>query len=75
MLIDPPAAVTLRALRRRLQGFSSSLVRPTPDDLSDPVLPEGTEITGVDRVRAPYNHAGDQVSSTCSTMDAAADRQ
>jgi len=43
------------------RGFSSSLIRPTPDDPSDPVLPEGCQIVCIDRLQAPYKPSGDQV--------------
>jgi hypothetical protein len=36
------------------KGYSSSLVHPTPVDLSVPVLPEEAVILRVDRLRAPY---------------------
>eukprot|EP00271_Cylindrocystis_brebissonii_P015533 TRINITY_DN38452_c0_g1_i1.p1 TRINITY_DN38452_c0_g1~~TRINITY_DN38452_c0_g1_i1.p1 ORF type:complete len:217 (-),score=15.51 TRINITY_DN38452_c0_g1_i1:394-1044(-) len=37
------------------KGFSSSVVRPTASDPSEPILPEDADILGVDRIRAPYN--------------------
>lgn len=50
------------------QGFSSSLVRPTPDDPDEPVLPAGSTITSIDRLQAPYNPAGDQAKARPSSM-------
>uniref|UniRef100_A0A7R9SVJ5 DUF7734 domain-containing protein n=1 Tax=Polyblepharides amylifera TaxID=1486889 RepID=A0A7R9SVJ5_9CHLO len=38
------------------RGFSSSLVRPTPDDLGSPVLPaQACLLVSCDRLHAPYN--------------------
>nr|WP_038026554.1 hypothetical protein [Synechococcus sp. PCC 7336] len=36
------------------KGYSSSLMRPTAADLDIPVLPEGTTIEAISRLRAPY---------------------
>ena len=38
-----------------VQGFASSLVRPTAFDVDTPVLPEGATITDIDVMKAPYN--------------------
>lgn len=37
------------------KGFSSSLIRPTASDPDVPVLPEGAQVLGIDRVKSPYN--------------------
>jgi hypothetical protein len=37
-----------------LQGFSSSVMRPTATDPGDPVLPSTAKVTGIDRIKAPY---------------------
>ncbi|CAM6082834.1 unnamed protein product [Calypogeia fissa] len=42
------------------KGFSSSLIRPTPDDPSEPVLPPTAVIQSIDRMRAPYNPSDPQ---------------
>jgi len=44
------------------RGFSSSLMRPTPDDPSEPVLPESCTLESVDRLQGPYIPNGEQVS-------------
>lgn len=36
------------------RGFSSSLMRPTASDPDVPVLPDTAIITGIDRLRGPY---------------------
>lgn len=36
------------------KGFSSSLMRPTDYNPDVPVLPMGTEIVAIDRLRGPY---------------------
>lgn len=36
------------------KGFSSSLMRATDYNPDVPVLPEGTEIVAVDRLKGPY---------------------
>jgi hypothetical protein len=37
------------------KGFSSSLMRSTPFDPDDPVLPEDAKLVKIDRVASPYN--------------------
>jgi hypothetical protein len=37
------------------KGFSSSLVRSTPFDPDEPVLPADAKIVKIDRVASPYN--------------------
>ncbi|XP_024398237.1 uncharacterized protein [Physcomitrium patens] len=37
------------------KGFSSSLMRPTPDDPAELVLPATATIRGIDRIRGPFN--------------------
>ncbi|KAK3285629.1 hypothetical protein CYMTET_6774 [Cymbomonas tetramitiformis] len=37
------------------RGFSSSLFRPTPEDLSESVLPVGVVVNAIDRMPAPYD--------------------
>lgn len=37
------------------KGFSSSLMRSTPFDPDEPVLPEDAKIVKIDRVASPYN--------------------
>ncbi|KAJ7533652.1 hypothetical protein O6H91_13G058600 [Diphasiastrum complanatum] len=38
------------------KGISSSLMRPTAADVSEPVLPASAIIKFIDRVQSPYNH-------------------
>lgn len=37
------------------KGFSSSLMRSTPFEPDDPVLPEDAKLVKIDRVASPYN--------------------
>ena len=69
----PPATPAAEGGARRPHQGSSSLVRPTPDDPSDPCLPEGCQITAIDRLRAPYKPAGDQVRRPAPEWEVALD--
>lgn len=55
------------------RGFSSSLMRPTPADLSQPVIPPGAQFLQMDRLEAPFNPADPKLIE--GSLDAEATRQ
>jgi hypothetical protein len=53
-----------------LQGFSSSLMRPTATDVSEAVLPLDAKIFCVDRVKGPFNPSSIEYIEEGKTWDA-----
>lgn len=51
------------------RGFSSSLVRPTPEDLSESVLPVGAVVNAVDRMPAPYDPSKECIQEGMSVAE------
>jgi hypothetical protein len=52
------------------RGFSSSLMRATPTDLNQPVIPPAAKLIRLDRLQAPFNPDHPQVIA--ADLDAAA---